>query len=338
MAIHGITNAGGATSTVLLVAAYLTLNSTLNLMNKWALGRYGLRFPLTLTSTHMAFSFVILAPFALRTSWDEHRHTLKTQWKGLLYVGGFLALNIALNNISLVDITLSLNQVIRSAIPVATCLLAIAVEGHFPTRLEATALLLLCMGVMVAVWQGSVTGEPRAIFVCILGTMCNAAMMTFTGKLMSEKLDVVRMTFYTAPISLVCLFPFFVWRELSQLASYYSENSHGVAAVLVASSVNAVCYNLVHSAMIKRTSAVTTTVLGELKIVGLLVLSALLLGEGREFTLKMTLGCGLAMLGFTLYTHSKIVGIQKAQDGLPRVAALAEMQPLKHVHLPSAQE
>lgn len=43
--------------------------------------------------------------------------------------------------------------------------------------------------------------------------------------------------------------------------------------------VNALAYNVVHYLMIQRTSAVTTTVLGEIKIVGLLLLSALLLGE-----------------------------------------------------------
>jgi hypothetical protein len=53
--------------------------------------------------------------------------------------------------------------------------------------------------------------------------------------------------------------------------------------------------------MIQKTSAVTTTVLGEVKIVGLLVLSAMLLGEGKEFTVKMTVGCLLAMGGFALY-------------------------------------
>ena len=35
------------------------------------------------------------------------------QWKGVLYIGGFMALNIALNNISLLDISLTLNQIIR---------------------------------------------------------------------------------------------------------------------------------------------------------------------------------------------------------------------------------
>jgi hypothetical protein len=65
-------------------------------------------------------------------------------------------------------------------------------------------------------------------------------------------------------------------------------------------SVMAVCYNLVHSAMIKRTSAVTTTVIGEVKIVGLMLLSALLLGESSAFTPKMFLGCGLAIAVFVI--------------------------------------
>ena len=47
--------------------------------------------------------------------------------------------------------------------------------------------------------------------------------------------------------------------------------------IMAVTSINALAYNMIHSLMIKKTSAVTTTVLGELKIVGLLVLSALLL-------------------------------------------------------------
>lgn len=57
------------------------------------------------------------------------------------------------------------------------------------------------------------------------------------------------------------------------------DHSTGVLLVLVCSSIVALTYNVVHSLMIQKTSAVTTTVLGEIKIVGLLLLSALLLGE-----------------------------------------------------------
>lgn len=62
---------------------------------------------------HMAFSFLVLAPIAMRESWESHRRTLEKQWRGVAYIGSFMALNIALNNISLLDISLTLNQIIR---------------------------------------------------------------------------------------------------------------------------------------------------------------------------------------------------------------------------------
>lgn len=96
------------------IAAYLTLNSTLNLMNKWLLGIYGFQFPLLLTSCHMLFSFLILLPFMLTSPFKAlHLPTLRKQWKGIIGIGLFMAVNIAFNNLSLVSITLSLNQVIR---------------------------------------------------------------------------------------------------------------------------------------------------------------------------------------------------------------------------------
>ena len=49
-------------------------------------------------------------------------------------------------------------------------------------------------------------------------------------------------------------------------------------AIMLATSANALAYNVIHNAMIQMTSAVTTTVIGEAKIVGLFILSALLLG------------------------------------------------------------
>lgn len=318
----------------LLVVTYLSLNSSLNLLNKWSLGVYGFRFPFLLTSCHMAFSFCVLAPVAMREPWESHRRTLEKQWKGIVYIGAFMALNIALNNISLLDISLTLNQIIRSAIPVVTCLLAILVESRYPSGQELAALITLTLGVMLAVWQGSVTGKPYAIIFCLVGTVCNGAMMTFSGKVLSEKLDVVRLTFYTAPVSLVCLAPFFWAYERESFYDYLPAHMNGVALIILVSSINAVCYNMIHSLMIKKTSAVTTTVLGEVKIIGLLVLSAMLLGEGKEFTLKMTTGVVLAMAGFAMYSHSKI---QRLRDVQPRVISLtasgngstSELVPLK---------
>ncbi len=72
----------------------------------------------------------------------------------------------------------------RSAIPVVTCLLAILVESRYPSGQELAALITLTLGVMLAVWQGTVTGKPYAIVFCLVGTVCNGAMMTFSGKVL----------------------------------------------------------------------------------------------------------------------------------------------------------
>lgn len=52
------------------------------------------------------------------------------------------------------------------------------------------------------------TGKPYAIMICIAGTFCGGAFMTFSSKLLSEKLDIIKLTFYTAPVSVMCLAPF----------------------------------------------------------------------------------------------------------------------------------
>ena len=68
--------------------------------------------------------------------------------------------------------------------------------------------------------------------------------------------------------------------QAERLSEYAEAHTDGMFQLLLGvGCVNALAYNVVHYLMIQRTSAVTTTVLGEIKIVGLLLLSALLLGE-----------------------------------------------------------
>jgi hypothetical protein len=98
---------------MVLILMYLSLNSSLNIMNRWALGIYGFTFPILLTICHMMFAFAILLPVMMASRKFNHKATLTRQYKGLICIGVFMALNVSLNNLSLVHISLSLNQVIR---------------------------------------------------------------------------------------------------------------------------------------------------------------------------------------------------------------------------------
>ena len=59
---------------------------------------------------------------------------------------------------------------------------------------------------------------------------------------------------------------------------YMATHKFDVWGIILLTSAIALSYNVVHSLMIQRTSAVTTTVLGEVKIVGLMLASFVILG------------------------------------------------------------
>lgn len=147
-------------------------------------------------------------------------------------------------------------QFLRASIPVFTCILAVPIEGKEPTQKEAIALVVLTIGVVVAVWEGTVAGSPRAVALCLAGTVSNALMMTMSGKVLSDRVDALRLTFYTAPVSLTALLPALVASgEASRFINdYLPIHGRESTVVALATSVIALSYNVVHSLMIQRTS------------------------------------------------------------------------------------
>lgn len=103
----------------------------------------------------------------------------------------------------------------RSSIPVCAAVASVIIEHKIPSKSEATALVVLTLGVMMAVSEGLATSNLAGVVLCIAGTVSNAALVCTSGKLLSEKMDVLLLTFYTAPISCASLLPGFVFREVS---------------------------------------------------------------------------------------------------------------------------
>ncbi len=44
-------------------------------------------------------------------------------------------------------------------------------------------------------------------------------MMTMSGRMLSARVDALRLTFYTAPVCCLVLLPFYHWREVRQPSS-----------------------------------------------------------------------------------------------------------------------
>eukprot|EP00192_Tetraselmis_astigmatica_P025118 CAMPEP_0117698506 /NCGR_PEP_ID=MMETSP0804-20121206/29794_1 /TAXON_ID=1074897 /ORGANISM="Tetraselmis astigmatica, Strain CCMP880" /LENGTH=326 /DNA_ID=CAMNT_0005512819 /DNA_START=352 /DNA_END=1329 /DNA_ORIENTATION=- len=314
----------GVLARLICLFAYLSLNSGLNMMNRWILGVYRFQFPILLSMVHLLFCFTVLTPMMfLQRFRSLHRPTLQKQWLGLLVIGVCFALNIGLNNTSLVTISLSLNQVIRSSLPVVVAVFAIFIERKVPTRMEMASLLLLTVGVMVAAYQGSKQGDSvRGVLICVASAVSNAVMISTSGKVLSEKLDVLRLTFYTAPVTISALLPCYLAMEHTRLGKYMDQEGLFFAPILLIGCVVALSYNLVHHLMIQWTSSVAITVIGEVKIMILLALSALLLDEAKVWTPAMSMGFVLALAGFCMYSQVKLSALnQRRQNAEPPIDA-----------------
>lgn len=293
---------------VAVILVYLLLNMSINLLNKFIISRTGFAFPIAVSLAHMLFAILVLFPAMLR---DRYRALHATTWRknafGLVVIGASFSANLAFNNFSLTRISLSLNQMIRASIPVVTVLCSIVIEHVTPTRREIVALVAIMIGVC-AVLAEDVHTNALGVATCIVSTVANGLMMSMSGALLKEKLDVWRLSFYQAPIVVATLLPVYVHAEHRRVMHFLAsqQDAHFVPGLILLTCFIALAYNAVHGIAIKLTSATTTTVIGQGKILALMLLSAVLLGERDFNNAKTVLGGAVAMVGFTMYSLERI--------------------------------
>lgn len=125
---------------VSVIATYLVLNVSINLL-KFIISKTGFAFPLAICLSHMTFTIVTLLPMMMTADYRAtHVHTMRTDFLGLLVIGVSFSISIASNNMSLTLISLSLNQMIRSSIPLVTATCTYFVERRILTGREMIAL------------------------------------------------------------------------------------------------------------------------------------------------------------------------------------------------------
>ena len=117
----------GATFTV-----WFVWNLVINIYNKWVLSFTGFHFPLALTMSNKIIGWMG-ALIVLRSSGDtwpaisallcSHFQRPLVQLHGLV-----TALNLGLNNWSLVLLSITINQLLKSVLPLPTAIISMAIE------------------------------------------------------------------------------------------------------------------------------------------------------------------------------------------------------------------
>lgn len=237
----------------------------------------------------------------------EHVTTLRGQSTGLALVAILNGVQIAANNASLAVMELSMNQVVRAGVPVLTALVGISIEGKVPSALELAALIGVSAGVVVCVYHDGGASSATGVFLVGISAVVQAAQMSLSSRLMRKKLSSFQMTFYTGPFAFLCLLPWALWYEAETFVRASEQQPVGVAAFLLGGCVMAVMYNVVFFQCLQTISSVGTSVMGNVKIVFLILLSAVTLGELTSWLRNQYIGCLFTFGGTFWYSHLKQV-------------------------------
>ena len=284
----GKKDGGGGGQVVLVVTSFCCLNLSLSLFNKWALGDDGaaFRFPTFYTMWHMIAS--VLGSLTIMAASPQQRTLscaqVRTYWWQLASLAVFFVGSLVFNAASLVYIGLSVNQILRACSPLPQLLFSYGIEGKVPSVRLCLIVLTLCTFGALSIPIGALTATSFGLTFALAGVLLLAAKVSTSSVLMKDAkksgLTPVALVFYDSSLSFIgCLAMWLLNRdERDASLEYLRADPQRAALVIVTGSTMAMLYNVVSFTLTKRTSSVTSSILGATLKITLIAVSAVMEG------------------------------------------------------------
>jgi len=311
------------------IGGWLTLNLALNFFNKWLMTNTGFKFPLFYTMFHMIAGFIGSGTLMYFAGVAEIRKEHLTKFGGpILLLSVFFVVNIATNNWSLLYIGLSINQIVKSALPLPTVAFSLAFEGKSYTRQEYATLAVILLGCVMAVWNNP-QFHMGGFLLVLTSTIAVAAWTISTSLMLGEQakesgLNAYNLTFYVSVPSFFILLAAFYFFEHARLVTWMASDTTGerfgkVIRYIMLGSSMAFAYNVFHFLLIKYTSSLTSVVMGNVKIIAVVLLSVMLMEQGKNVSFLNVLGFLVSGVGFAMYSSIKYRGAAAKEAGYEEV-------------------
>lgn len=274
---------------------FVTLNVTMNLYMKWLFAPDGgdFAFPWTMLAVQQLEAYMVLQPWialkspAKRCGWDigEDEDDVALGWTvalQVLAVTVLFCLNVGLNSLSLVRISITLNQTVRAFLPVGVLVLASFLEQRtYPKHSYiTTGVLILGIGLTCC---GSPNFQFDGFCLALASTVIAALGSSLNGRLLntgpfskggSEKIARLMMfqsvpAFFIFSVVAVVTEGSECWAKVQAPGSW---QLHQRFALVSISSALALMSNLGRCFLVAATSALMETLAGNAKVAALCII------------------------------------------------------------------
>mmetsp|Transcript_56443 Transcript_56443/g.112166 ORF Transcript_56443/g.112166 Transcript_56443/m.112166 type:complete len:584 (-) Transcript_56443:166-1917(-) len=274
---------------------FVLLNVSMNLYMKWLFAKDGgdFAFPWTMLAVQQLQAYMVLQPLIAwryptirNCGWDVGGEHQRESGVGLtatiqvLAVTGLFCLNVGLNSLSLVKMSITLNQTVRAFLPVGVLLLATVLERRTYPRHSYYTTCVLIVGIGLTCW-GSPHFEFNGFFLAFTSTIIAAAGSSLNGRLLNagpfSKAGpgvIARLLMYqSVPAFIVFALVAYV-SEGDRVRHAFSAPSAAAHRVLLISisSVLALMSNLGRCFLVAATSALMETLAGNAKVAALCII------------------------------------------------------------------
>ena len=290
---------------LVLITMYLILNLSLNLYNKLIFSSYHFNFPVLIMFFHQGLLYFTLRTFTVLGFVPKPTFQTKSELVGpVMIVGFFFALNIICNNASLIYISLSLNQCLKAATPMIMIGVAYCVERKTTPLNSIAAASVVVFGSILVVLNNpgfNLTG----ICLCLISALTGSFQFSAAALTMKGQANLVfHVTMYTALVVTFMTLPAVVVLELDDFHEYAKQHSmFKCLGLLGLGGTMAIAYLLVTNALIVNGGSVYLTVLGNLKL-SLIVLISCYVFQDKLAPINI-IGILITILGFGLYSYIK---------------------------------
>ncbi|KAJ8347037.1 hypothetical protein SKAU_G00284380 [Synaphobranchus kaupii] len=292
------------------VFVWLVTGTTISSLNKWIFAVYNFRYPLLLSALHMLTAIVVdygLIKLRLvqHRAGGEQDLTASAKFKVFLLSLTFCA-SIAFGNVGLNYVQLSFAQMIYTTTPIFTLAISTLVLGKQHHILKYTAMMPICLGASFSVMGEVQFDQTGCLFVFAATMLRGVKSIQQSILLQEEKIDSVFLL-YLMSIPSFCILAVAAlalenWAGLESPAHY----DRRLWLFILLSCLGSVLYNLASCCVIALTSAVTLHILGNLSVVGNLLLSQLLFGS--QLSALSCAGAALTLSGMLMYQNSELIG------------------------------
>ncbi|XP_036304754.1 solute carrier family 35 member E4 [Pipistrellus kuhlii] len=287
---------------------WLLAGAGMSSLNKWIFTVHGFGRPLLLSALHM-----------LAAALACHRGARRPMPSGtrcqVLLLSLTFGTSMACGNVGLRAVPLDLAQLATTTTPLITLALSALLLGRRHHPLQFAAMGPLCLGAAC-----SLAGElraPPAGCGFLLAATCLRGLKSIqqSALLQEERLDAVTLLYATSLPSFCLLAGAALVLEAGVALSPAPADARLWACILL-SCLLSVLYNLASFSLLALTSALTVHVLGNLTVVGNLVLSRLLFGS--HLSALSYVGIALTLTGMFLYHNCEVVASWAARWGVWR--------------------